>query len=172
MIHIKLGPRTAARTDDPLGRSHTGWEPGMTDHQLYEAGRGAWVLGAKADRERYLLLAADGLVRQAIEIDRLVQVTSSRRAAEGTVLAAGHPVHDAYVGKPSPVPATVRNPVTYIDSVLDVKACACGCGESTTTGWFVPGHDQKALHERVAQIGTVHEFIQWFDRTHPGNQAD
>ncbi|MFE2022458.1 hypothetical protein ACFW9O_30955 [Streptomyces sp. NPDC059499] len=34
-----------------------------------------------------------------------------------------------------------------------------------TLGWFLPGHDQKALHDRVAKIGTVHEFIHWFDRT-------
>ncbi|MEU3564181.1 hypothetical protein [Kitasatospora sp. NPDC006786] len=172
MIHIKLGPRAAAKTDDPLGRNHIGWELGMTDEQTYEAGRGAWVLGAKADRQRYMLIAAEGVVQQAIEIHRLVQATSSRRAAEGAVLTVGHPVHDTYVGKPSPVPASARNPVTYIDSAFDAKACACGCGESTTTGWFVPGHDQKALHERVARIGTVYEFIQWFDRTHPGNQAD
>ena len=45
-------------------------------------------------------------------------------------------------------------------------------GETTTTGWFVPGHDQKALHERVARIGTVYEFIQWFDRTHPADPVD
>ncbi len=171
MIHIKLGRRVEARADDPLGRGHIGWEPGMTDQQTYEAGRGAWVLGAKADRERYMLITADGVVRQAIEIHRLVQVTGSRRAVEGAVLPAGHPVHDTYVGKPSPVPASVRNPVTYIDSALDAKACACGCGEATTTGWFVPGHDQRALHERVARIGSVYEFIQWFDRTHPGDPA-
>ncbi|MFI6449676.1 hypothetical protein [Kitasatospora sp. NPDC050543] len=167
MIHIKLGEKTAAKPDDVLGRSHLGWDPALTEEQLYEVGRGAWVLGAKADRQRYMLISAAGIVRQAVEIDRLVQVTSSRRAVEGTVLPPGHPVYDAYVGKPSPIAPTARNPVTYIDSSLDARSCACGCGEATTTGWFLPGHDQKALHERVARVGTVHEFIQWFDRTHP-----
>jgi hypothetical protein len=27
----------------------------------------------------------------------------------------------------------------------------------------VTGHDQRALHNRVRQIGSVAEFIDWFD---------
>ena len=33
---------------------------------------------------------------------------------------------------------------------------------------FVSGHDQRALHERVAKIGTVAEFLSWFDQTYQG----
>jgi len=32
-----------------------------------------------------------------------------------------------------------------------------------TLGDFAIGHDQKALHARVAQIGTVAQFLDWFD---------
>jgi hypothetical protein len=35
-------------------------------------------------------------------------------------------------------------------------------------GPFVSGHDQRALHERVAKIGTVAEFLRWFDQTYQG----
>ncbi|MEV5786968.1 hypothetical protein AB0L42_39170 [Streptomyces sp. NPDC052287] len=68
------------------------------------------MLGERADREQYALLSARGIARQAIEIDDLVSVAGGRRAIEGRFLEAGHPVHDAYVGKPQPV-AAARNPV-------------------------------------------------------------
>ncbi|MFD3547302.1 hypothetical protein ACFWUW_17140 [Streptomyces sp. NPDC058655] len=32
-------------------------------------------------------------------------------------------------------------------------------------GPFLSGHDRKALHERVARVGTVHQLVEWFDRT-------
>lgn len=31
----------------------------------------------------------------------------------------------------------------------------CGCGEEIYAGEFVRGHEQTALHQRVAQIGTI-----------------
>jgi hypothetical protein len=104
-------------------------------------------------------------VRQAIEIDRLGVVAGGRRAIEGRYLEAGHPVYDAYVGKPQPI-EPARNPVTYFESAHAARTCGCGCEAPVTLGWFLAGHDQKALHDRVAKIGTVHQFIQWFDRTY------
>ncbi|MFC5204653.1 hypothetical protein [Streptomyces kaempferi] len=92
-----------------------------------------------------------------------MSVAGGRRAIEGRFLEAGHLVHDAYVGKPQPV-AAARNPVTYFDSPHATRTC--GCGAPVTVGWFLTGHDQKALHDRVAKIGTVHQFIEWFDRTY------
>jgi hypothetical protein len=82
----------------------------MTKSELYEAGRHAWVLGSAADRERYVLIVFNNTVLQAIDIDRLedVIVTTAkgkkqqRRAIQGTVLAAGHPVYDTFVGKAAP----------------------------------------------------------------------
>ncbi|MGW1466406.1 hypothetical protein ACWCPT_18910 [Streptomyces sp. NPDC002308] len=166
MIHITLGAlRYVDPQEDQLGRDHVGWDPNMGDEALFRANRGCWVLGERADREQYALLSAQGTVRQAIEIERLAAVSGGRRAIEGHVLEAGHPVYDAYVGKPQPV-EPVRNPVTYFESPYAARTCACGCGEPVALGWFLSGHDQKALHERVARIGTVHQFIAWFDRTY------
>ncbi|MCW5252297.1 MULTISPECIES: hypothetical protein [unclassified Streptomyces] len=167
MIHITLGRmRYVDPQEDQLGRDHVGWDENMGEEALFRANRGCWVLGERAEREQYALFSAEGLVRMAVEIDRLVAVAGGRKAIEGRRLAAGHPVHDAYVGGAPPVGA-VRNPVTYFDSPHGVRACYCGCGEPVPTGWFLAGHDQKALHARVARIGTVREFIDWFDRTCP-----
>jgi hypothetical protein len=31
---------------------------------------------------------------------------------------------------------------------------------------FMPGHDQRAIHERIAKIGSVKDFLAWFDATY------
>jgi hypothetical protein len=165
MIHITLKP--AFMTDpavDALGRSMAGYSELMSEEQVHEANRGCWVLGARADREQYVLFSFDGIVRQAMEIDRIVPA-GGRRAFEGPVLGPGHPVYDAYVGKPSPI--RTRNPVAYIDSVLG-RRCRCGCGSEVAKGYFLPGHDQKAIHDRVAKVGSVRDFLAWFDEQWSG----
>nr|WSW42397.1 hypothetical protein OG296_04220 [Streptomyces sp. NBC_01001]WSW63161.1 hypothetical protein OG513_33865 [Streptomyces sp. NBC_00998] len=101
----------------------------------------------------------------AIEIDSLVPLAGGRKAIEGRYLTSGDEVYDAYVGKPTPV-ETTRNPITYFDSPLGARTCYCGCGERAASGWFVIGHDQRALHTRISKIGTVREFIDWFDSTY------
>ncbi|HYS41408.1 MAG TPA: hypothetical protein VEO01_37810 [Pseudonocardiaceae bacterium] len=162
MLIITIKADHSWNAPDELGRTRAGFRPGITDEELYEAARGSWVLGPQADREHYALVVHDGIVRQAIEIDRLVDTTGGRRAIEGTVLAPGHAVYDTYVGKESPVPPQ-RNPIRYFDSPVGHKRCRCGCGEDVPTGDFAVGHDQKALHDRVKRIGSVAEFLDWFD---------
>jgi hypothetical protein len=166
MIHITLGPmRYVNPKGDQLSRDHVGWDPHMDDEALFRANHGCWVLGERAEREQYALLSAEGVVRMAIEIDRLRPVDGGRKVMEGRYLVPGDEVYDAYVGRESPVEPT-RNPVTYFDSPHGGRMCHCGCGETVATGWFVIGHDQRALHARVAKIGTVREFIDWFDATY------
>ena len=109
-------------------------------------------------------------MRQGIEINSIEKVTwreptdtrDDRSVIHGTVLEPGHSVYDAYVGKPSPV-QSVRNPVIYFDAPVDGNPCRCGCGGSVSSRDFLPGHDQTALHDRIKQIGTVSEFLDWFD---------
>lgn len=64
------------------------------------------------------------------------------------------------MGKVSPVQG-VRNPVTYVDD--EGQPCRCGCGGLVAGREFLSGHDQTALHDRVRQIGTVSQFLDWFD---------
>lgn len=167
MLHITLGKKRDADPDDALGRSCVGFEEGMTEAELYEANRGCWVLGTRADDEQYALVSFGGKVRQAIEIDQVVFIPArNRRAIEGRVLTKGHPVYNKYVGKASPV-IGVRNPITYFDDDDDLRVCACGCGtEMTSARDFMPGHDQRAIHERIAKIGSARDFLAWFDATY------
>jgi hypothetical protein len=171
MIHITLGPRKVEPRGDPLGRPYFGWSESMTEDEVYQWNRGRWVLGARADTERYALFSARDttgakLVRAAIEIEDIEDTGEGRRAMRGHVLRPGHPVHDRYVGGPALVDPA-RNPVNYVDSPLDdQKFCACGCGDATTLARdFLPGHDQRAIHARIAQVGTVRDFLDWFDAT-------
>ncbi len=39
----------------------------------------------------------------------------------------------------------------------------CGRGGTAMGRDFLAGHDQTALHDRVKKIGTVAEFLDWFD---------
>jgi len=91
-----------------------------------------------------------------------------RRAIEGKILKPGHEVYDAYVGKPSPVPAQ-RNPIRYYSAPVGQKPCRCGCGGLVSSGDFVIGHDQKALYDRIKRVrdGTVVAFLAWFDMIRP-----
>jgi hypothetical protein len=179
MLHITV---TAKKPVDPeqdgLGRPYVGYEPDMTQDQMYEANHGEWSIGARAQNERYALFAFARTVIQAVEIESLERTTifsgdpgekrDDRYTIHGKILSKGHPVFDKYVGQPSPVSAA-RNPVRYFDDPEfdGGLRCRCGCGELTTGGEFVPGHDQKAIHERIARIGTVAEFLEWMDVVRP-----
>jgi hypothetical protein len=144
----------------------------MTTEELYEAGRYAWVLGNRADKERYALFVFNTTVVQAVEIESLEDVRvindkgieQDRRAIHGKVLSAGDKVHDTFVGKVAPKPST-QNPIKYVEHHLDLTECRCGCGEVVRAD-FLPGHDQRAIHERIAKLGTVANFLDWFDSTY------
>lgn len=172
MIHITLGrERQVDPETDGLQRDRVGYSETMSELALYDANHGCWVLGPRALKERYALVTFGGIVRQAIGIDRIEKVVhrassdtrDDRSVIHGEILRAGHPVYDEFVGKLSPVQG-VRNPVTYFDSTYDKGGpCLCGCGKNVAGKDFLPGHDQTALHDRVKQIGTVADFLKWFD---------
>ncbi|MDT0213922.1 hypothetical protein Q9R29_08480 [Rothia sp. ARF10] len=142
----------------------------MSAQDVYEAGRRAWVLGSKADRERYALIVHKDKVLLAIDIDRLVDVQVApgkpqRRAIEGTILTKGHPVYDAFVKRSAPAPTT-QNPIKYVETKFDFTPCRCGCGEEVRAD-FLPGHDQRAIHNVIGQFGSVAKFLDWFEETYP-----
>jgi hypothetical protein len=164
MLHITLGPeRPIDPTKDDLGRDRVGFSPTMSALALYDANHGCWKLGPRATKERYMLVSFEGIVRQAVEIESIEAVTRGNRSVvHGEILRAGHPVYDKYVDKTSPVQG-VRNPVTYFEDDVDGQPCRCGCGGSVMSRDFLPGHDQRAIHDRINQIGTVAQFLDWFD---------
>jgi hypothetical protein len=151
---------------DELGRDRCGYAPTMSPLAAFDANRGTWTIGPEAAaRERYAVFVYQGIGIQAIEIRSVSRTPLGKAVFNGEILEPGHPVHDTYVGKTAPKP-NMRNPVTYFESPLDDGApCRCGCGLFATHGKpFIQGHDQTALHDRVRRIGTVAEFMDWFDR--------
>lgn len=155
---------------DELGRSLAGWYPGMPPEELYEAGRGCWKLGPRANREQYALFIAQDRVRGAMEIDGFTN-HGPRRAMYGQMLAPGHPLYDQYMGQPDPVPSRTRNPVRYWDPDQGGQ-CGCGCGAQTDRE-FLPGHDQRAIHDRISRaFRSVSEFLKWFDQQFPPHQPE
>jgi len=167
VLHITLSKeRSIDPEEDDLARDRVGYSATMSQLALYDANHGCWKLGPRAQNERYYLASFGGIVRQAVEIDRIAPAPRrpDRSVVHGRILEAGHPVHDKYVGKTSPVQG-VRNPITYFeDETLSGRPCLCGCGAEATGRDFLPGHDQTALHARVKEIGTVADFLVWFDQ--------
>jgi len=163
MLTIALGAYQTF-VPDVYGKHSAGWRPGLTDEEAYVAARGRWKLGTRADREQYALFTAMGIGVLAVEIDAISDADpDGRRTISGTILQSGHPVYDKYVGAESPVGKS-QNPVQYFDAPFDRVDCACGCGAETMSGrHFVSGHDQRAIHERVAKAGGVIAFMEWFD---------
>ncbi|WP_138757355.1 hypothetical protein [Modestobacter altitudinis] len=139
----------------------------MDPQAVYEQNRGIWVLGARADRERYAIFSdtTKGLIRCVVEITD-IENAGAKRAIVGDVLAPGHPVHDALIGKQAP--DNFRNPVTYPPDPGASLTCACGCGASVSgRSQFLAGHDQRAVHSRIAsRWGGALAFIEWFDSTY------
>jgi len=175
VLHITLTPKTLANDPtDPLGRTFYGWDERASVEQNWANNRGYGVLGARARRENYVLFSfsSEHLVVMAAEIHDIIEAPGKpgRKIIEGEPLAADHPVYEEYVGRPTPDTARVRNPITYFDSNVGGRPCACGCGTEIFVGEFVRGHEQTALHQRVAKIGTIPEFLRWFDAIEAGEQ--
>ncbi|MFE3194539.1 tetratricopeptide repeat protein [Nocardia sp. NPDC059240] len=175
-IRLRLGPFAEAAADDPLGREYVGWFPRMTEAEAWESGRGMWKLGGRARRERFAFVVGGGNVCAIAEI---VDITDrkDRSALVGGLLATGHPVYDAWIGKPDPFANTSRNPVAYEalpeEAPYLKRQCYCGCGEFTTSGDFLPGHDVRALQDRVRLFfgSSAKDFLDWFDTTFADNGA-
>ena len=112
------------------------------------------------------------MIVMAARIERIIDAPGKpgRKIIEGEPLPEDHAVYQAYVGQPTPPSARVRNPVTYLVSTVGGWPCGCGCGEEIFAGEFVRGHEQTALHQRVAQIGTIPEFLRWFDAVRAGTE--
>ncbi|MET7304580.1 hypothetical protein [Embleya sp. NPDC005575] len=171
MIRIRLGRRkyvgNGGEATAPhvfLVRQLTGWDPTMTDQDVYDAARGWWKLSERAERERYAVVVGQGVVRMVIEVTEWA-TNEDRRGFAGTVLPPGHPVHDGLVGRDDPVPTTSRNPIAYFRHPSEAGTCRCGCGEPVPAGDWAQGHDQRALHQLVNDDfgGSVSRFLDWYE---------
>jgi len=110
--------------------------------------------------------------RQAVELNglgpavsALVSFTLVRQRPYG--LKARLSTTTRWLRADQPNAEGTRNPIRYEDSPFDLGACRCGCGAETKS-LFLPGHDQRAIHARIAQVGSVAAFLKWFDETWSG----
>jgi hypothetical protein len=144
----------------------------LPEEELFARATRSWVMNPnRAKKERYAVIIGEGQYVMAIEIG---DIKLEREAPEGgkfddryrieaKILRSGHPVYDAYKGRPA---TGTRNPVRYLtDDAHDLGDCLCGCG-GKVKGFFLPGHDQRAIHERVSKLGSVKHFLEWFDATY------
>ncbi|MBB5158196.1 hypothetical protein [Saccharopolyspora phatthalungensis] len=174
-IRLKLGNYETVQ-GDPLGRSFIGYFPRMTETEAWEAGRGVWRMNAeKASRQRFAVIVGEGHIRAVGEVTG-VTAQGDRIALEGTALPSGHPVRDAWLGKPDPVVNGSQNPVGYCELPEEkeflYRPCACGCDENTDRD-FLPGHDVRAIQARVREHfdSSPLKFIQWVDDALTGAAA-
>jgi hypothetical protein len=170
-IRIKLGDYQTV-DDDPLGRGYVGCFPRMTEAEAWEAGRGVWKMNrTRAISERFALIVGQDKVIAAAQVKGVNQY-EDRIALEGDLLQHGHPVYDAYIGRPDPLPNQSRNSVTYGDlpeeAEFRTRPCACGCGDTSDRD-FAPGHEVRAIQARVRDHfgGSPLALIQWIDANHP-----
>jgi hypothetical protein len=126
---------------------------------------------SRAAAERLALITSKNVVLAVAEI-RGATRHEDRTALEGVVLAAGHPVRDAYIARPDPLPNQSQNSVTYGDLPEEAafrfrtRPCACGCGVATGRD-FAPGHEFRAIQARIRDHfgGSALALIQWTDQT-------
>lgn len=168
-VRFKLGYYSPV-TDDPLQREYVGYFPRMTEEEAWTAGRGVWKANKeRLSREKFALIIGDGQVRAVVEIHG-VSVHEDRVAVDGEVLPEGHPVRDAWIGKPDPVVNASQNPVGYCELPQEAqfreRPCGCGCGKIGTRD-FLPGHDVRAFQDRVRNMfaGSALQFFRWVDAT-------
>ncbi|WP_174492004.1 hypothetical protein [Amycolatopsis japonica] len=139
----------------------------MSEAEAWEAGRGLWKISRdRLARQQFVLITGEGMVRAVAEITGTT-ILAGRTALEGQLLAAGHPIRDAYFDKPDPIVTESQNPVAYggLPEELELLArpCGCGCGAIGRRD-FLPGHDVRAIQARVrANFHSPLEFIRWVD---------
>jgi hypothetical protein len=173
-INLKLGDRRDVNpATDPMSRTWVGWSAELSSQEIYEQNRGIWFLGRRSRSQRLATLSHHGEVVAVVALEAIEDVPDlgaekTKQAIVGRVLGAGDADYDALIGQPVD---NFRNPVTYSSSGTGM--CACGCGGSVTGNRvFLPGHDQRAIHDRITQKwGTTLNFIEWFDHTY-GNLRD
>lgn len=170
--------------DDPMDREWVGYRPTLTGKELFERNRGMWYLRLdNVEKEDYATFSYRGKIVAVAEISGVETLPwadsrgrRDKQAVTGQALQPGHRVYEHFIDRL--VPGVSRNPVSYIEDPEprpepEPGSCACGCGATVPAGKnFVPGHDQRAVHERIArQWGDTLGFISWFDETYPAKAA-
>jgi hypothetical protein len=112
MLQIQLGrERREDPAADPLGRSHLGWWPGMTEEEAWEVGRGTWKLNVDhaLGQDEVQIVSPDGIVLAVARVRGITKTRlPGRYAIDGDLLRG-----DSRVGKATVTPQRSRNAVAY-----------------------------------------------------------
>ncbi|MCR1161653.1 DUF3883 domain-containing protein [Paenarthrobacter sp. UW852] len=136
VINIRLGGRTIADPNDPLGRQWYGYDPTVTPELLWENNRGDWALNAnRISAERWATLHYRGSVILVAELnpanhETLVTSSGKRKTAlAGRVVSTEHPMYQELVGHP--VAGRGRNAIMYS---VDPNSSSTASGFSANEG--------------------------------------
>ena len=147
-----------------MDRNWIGYDPTIPVDELFAVNRGTWVMGPRANRERYAAFSYAG----EIEVRRRDRIRvepakfGGRKIIVGQVLDPDHPITQRIVG--SLAPDNSRNPVTYHDDPDANRVCPCGCGSQSPSGRaFLPGQAPPEGDPR-----TDRATVGRHPRLHPG----
>lgn len=149
---------------------------------LSAVGRRDWPLGPQSELERNVAVAIGPAgqvgrilgVGRFVAVERPVQTAGRRRRSSITVspLGARHPL-SRLVGTSPEWCVIGRNPVKYVDAGLETSECLCGCGTQTSgaVARFLPGHDQRMLHDRIQRYfaGSILDAVGYMDSNLAGS---
>ncbi|MEV7132134.1 DUF3883 domain-containing protein [Arthrobacter sp. NPDC093128] len=148
VINIRLSDRQTADSDDPLGRDWYGYDPDATPDQLWAHNRGDWYLDAqRISSERWAALNYQGRVVLVAELDdpghELLAGNTGRpkKALIGRVLAVGHSIHEALIGREVEYAPRSRTAILYGP---DPEAAAAA-GLDLSEPWDQPGARGQGL---------------------------
>lgn len=178
MINLNLvdkypvGPGTRVGEDPSIwNRTWAGYDPHATDAVNFEQNRGVWKIAhSKGNRERIATMSLSHVIKIIAAVDHIEDIPLHGGGVKQAVVAArilgpGDPDYDRLIDTTI---ESFRNPVRYLPDDAADSICLCGCGAELSRGRrWVPGHDQRALHDRVTQgWGSVERFIRWYDDEH------
>lgn len=163
-----VGAGTRVGEDPSIwNRAWAGYDPHASDTVNFEQNRGVWnIAAARGNRERIATMSLRHVIRIVAEIERIEDIPlhagGVKQAIVGRILGRGDPDYDRLFNVGI---EPFRNPVRYLPDNDADSVCLCGCGTELPTGRrWVPGHDQRALHDRVTEgWGSVERFVRWYD---------
>ncbi|MEL4358375.1 MULTISPECIES: hypothetical protein [unclassified Luteococcus] len=169
-ININLGPRQDVDPyNQPIPRSFVGFDPKVSDEQLWNANRGAWPLPEQAAQEQFATFSHDGTIRLVAELEGVENVEQDGRVVQallGRLLHRGDPVRDALVGRAVEVGAAGVSLLDTAEQDAMIAAERYAPQERTrrtflithdTKQWFWTPDDERELINRTAAGATVRE---------------
>ncbi len=155
-----------------MERDWVGWTPTLTSQEIYERNRGVWYLSARAERERYTVFSSTvaGVIVAVVANEGIENIDGRRKAIIGKVLELATRFTTRWPVSPCLIGTAIQSRTLTTPSTSE-RALVVAVALLPAAGCSLPGHDQRAVHERIArQWGDTLRFIQWFDNEYGARQ--